>query len=409
MSIYINISIYKNVNFVQNLMMMFKSSIWNKGFVFSCMSCFFLFANFYMLLAAMPLAVKEMMDGTARDMSLVVSIYLLGIVLLRPFSGVLVDKLGKRQVSLITIFVFAICSFLYLGIDAIIPLLFIRFVHGLFHAVSTTGHAAMAIDMLPIDKKGEGIGYYGLAMSLSMVLGPALGLFLLNTYGYVLLIIIAGFFAVLSYVFTFLIPKSQGAIKPKVKQQLTFSAFIEAKSIPVCIAALVFSFSYSSLISFIAVYTKELNLASAGMYFFIVFAISILVTRPYIGKMLDRRGPSFLMFPALLFFAIGILFLSLSSSIYVILCLAVVLGISYGAIFPSFQTITVRMSPANRSGVATATFFLFYDLGFGLGAFILAIIASTLGYAFMFQVVSVLALVSLLLYYFLFYKKQVNV
>lgn len=385
---------------------MVKNSIWTKGFVFSCISCFLLFANFYMLLAAMPLAVKEMMNGTARDMSLVVSIYLLGIVLLRPFSGVLADKLGKRQVSLITIFIFAICSFLYLGVDAILLLLVIRFIHGVFHAVSTTGHAAMAIDMLPIDKKGEGIGYYGLAMSLSMVLGPALGLFLLNAYGYIPLIIIAGIFAVLSYLFTFLIPKNRVSTKPKVKQQLTFSSFIEPKAIPVCIAALVFSFSYSSLISFIAVYTKELDLASTGMYFFIVFAISILVTRPYIGKMLDRRGPSFLIFPALLFFSIGVLFLSLSHSIYAILSLAVVLGVTYGAIFPSFQTITVRMSPSNRSGVATATFFLFYDLGFGLGAFILALIASVFGYALMFQAVSGLVLVSLLLYYFLYYRKE---
>lgn len=408
MTIYIKISSFENVTFDLNFEVMNNNTIWTKGFIYSCISCFLLFANFYMLLAAMPLAIKSIMHGTARDMSLIVSIYLLGIVILRPFSGVLADKFGKRKVALVSILIFSVCSFIYLGVFAILPLLVIRLIHGVFHAASSTGHAAMAIDMLPVDKKGEGIGYYGLAMSLSMVLGPALGLFLLNMYGYTTLILMASFFSVFSYIFTLLIPKPINRPlenKSIVREKLTFSSFIEAKSIPVCIAILFFSFGYSSLISFVAIYTKEMNLESAGMYFFIVFAVSILLSRPYIGKLLDRKGPSFLLFPSLLLFSITILCFSFANSLWMILFLTAILGISYGAIFPSFQTITVKLSAANRSGVATATFFLFYDLGFGLGAFILALIASALGYAFMFRIVSALVLFSLILFYYLYHRK----
>jgi len=136
----------------------------------------------------MPLAIKQHMGGTARDMSLVVSIYLLGIVLLRPFSGVISDRIGSKKISIITMFLFVVCSFMYLGIHAIVPLLLVRMIHGVFHSLSTTAHAAMAITMVPNSRKGEGVGYYGLAMSLSMVLGPALGLYILNSFGHKLVV-----------------------------------------------------------------------------------------------------------------------------------------------------------------------------------------------------------------------------
>lgn len=384
-------------------------SIWTKDFIFSCIGCFLLFANFYMLLSAMPLAVKQLMDGTAKDMSLVVSIYILGIVFLRPFSGVLADKFGKRRVSIITIFFFIVCTFAYLGMKAIFPLLIVRLIHGVFHSVSTTAHAAMAIDMVPGEKKGEGIGYYGLAMSLSMVLGPALGIYLLSNYDYETLILVASAFAVVSFITTLFVKKKEVTVEKvakSVKPKLKFSDFIEPKAIPVCISALVFAFSYSSLISFIAVYTQEIGAAEGGMYFFMAFAVSILLTRPMVGKLLDTKGPSFLVYPSLIIFALGTILLSLASSSAMIIVVGLIMGVAYGAIFPSLQTLTVRLSPANRTGVATATFFLFYDAGFGLGAFFLAMIASAFGYSTMYQVVSGLIILTLVLYYLLYHRKS---
>ncbi|MGH2622680.1 MAG: MFS transporter [Sphingobacterium sp.] len=385
------------------------SKIFSKDFLLACLGCFLLFVNFYMLLAAMPLAIQQNMSGTPKEMSLVVSIYILGIVLMRPFSGLISDRLGALRVALITQFIFAVCTLLYLGFSGIYPLLIIRLVHGIFHSISTTSHAAMAINMIPDEKKGEGIGYYGLAMSLSMVLGPALGLFLLQAFSFQVLIWVAVLFSVFSWLSTLFIPKSlvwKESSAKQAKAPFKLSSLLEMKAVPVCISILVFSFSYSSLISFMAVYTAGLGIGQAAMYFFISFAISILVSRPAIGKLLDRRGPSYLMFPNLLLFALGLIVLSMSSSVLGILCSGLILGLAYGAIFPSFQTITIRLSPPENAGSATATFFLFYDGGFGLGAFVLAFIASFLGYAMMYMLVSGLVILSLLFYYFLFHRKQ---
>ncbi|WP_313515892.1 MFS transporter [Sphingobacterium sp.] len=386
------------------------NKIWTRDFILSCLGCFFLFVNFYMLLSSMPLAIKQHMGGTARDMSLVVSIYLLGIVLLRPFSGVISDRIGSKKISIITMFLFVVCSFMYLGIHAIVPLLLVRMIHGVFHSLSTTAHAAMAISMVPNSRKGEGIGYYGLAMSLSMVLGPALGLYILNSFGFEVLIIVASIFSVISWLLTLFIKNpaivKQGVSAKVGKQKFSFSNFIEMKAVPVCISAMLFAFSYSSIISFMAVYTTELGMPIAAMYYFITFAISIMVTRPIIGKLLDSKGPSYLIIPSLIIFALGLMIMGTATSLFQILLSGVILGVAYGAIFPSFQTITIKLSPLDKAGSATATFFLFYDSGFGLGAFALAVVASYFGYAKMYMIVSGLILLTLLLYYLLYHRKQ---
>jgi len=386
------------------------NKIWTRDFILSCLGCFFLFVNFYMLLSSMPLAIKQHMGGTARDMSLVVSIYLLGIVLLRPFSGVISDRIGSKKVSILTMFLFVICSFMYLGIHAIVPLLIVRMIHGVFHSLSTTAHAAMAITMVPNSRKGEGVGYYGLAMSLSMVLGPALGLYILNSFGFEVLIFVAAIFSVISWLLTLFIKNPETA-NPSIrtaigKQKFRFSNFIEMKAVPVCISAMLFAFSYSSIISFMAVYTSELGIPAAAMYYFITFAISIMVTRPIIGKLLDSKGPSYLIIPSLIIFALGLMIMGSATSMLQILVSGVILGVAYGAIFPSFQTITIKLSPVDKAGSATATFFLFYDSGFGLGAFALAVVASYFGYANMYLIVSGLILLTLFLYYLLYHRKQ---
>ena len=383
--------------------------IWSKDFIFSFLGCFSLFVNFYLLLSAMPLAVKQLWDGTSSDMSLVVTIYLLGIVLLRPFSGLIADRFGKRNVSILTLALYALCTVAYLGINALIPLLIIRFIHGIFHSISTTSHAAMAIDLVPMSKKGQGIGYYGLAMSIAMVFGPALGIFIMNTYGFDLLLIISAVFALLSWILTMFITPAKKLVAQqaddKTKKRFRLSNLIEVKAVPVCIAALRFSFSYSSLISFMAVYTKGIGLGMASMYFFIVLGITIIVTRPIIGKLLDIRGPSFLMYPALISFIIGLLLISYASVFWMIILAGVVCGLAYGAIFPSLQTISIKLSPPERSGSATGTFFLFYDFGFGAGAFVLAMLVSEFGYSSMYRVVSLLVLITIAVFYYVYDRK----
>lgn len=376
-----------------------RSTIWNKNFIFICLGAFFLFANFYLLLSTMPLALQQHLQITAKVSSLVVSVYSLGLVLLRPFSGLLADRYGKRKVALISYVLFSICSVTYLGVHSILPLLVIRLVHGIMHSVSTTAHAALAIDSIPAAKKGEGIGYYGLAMSLAMVVAPALGIYIIEHYTYEALLYVGAFFSCVSTLFTFMVEKDTVSTAVKVSQKLSLGSFIEYKAVPIGVSAFLLSFCYSSIISFIALYTKDLGMSSAAMHFYVAFALSIIITRPFIGKLIDRKGSHFLVYPSLAIFGIGIVCLGYSSSLAGLLTSGIILGASYGAIFPSFQTIAVKNSPSHKTGAAIGTFYLFYDIGFGLGAFVLASIAAAFGYSMMYYIVSLIVLATAGAYY----------
>jgi predicted MFS family arabinose efflux permease len=345
----------------------------------------------------MPLALQKNMGATAKTMSLVVSVYCFGIVALRPFSGMISDRFGKKRVTVVTFFLFSLCSIAYLGVNSIIPLLAIRLVHGISHSLSTTSHAAMAIDMLPLARQGEGIGYYGLAMSLAMVIAPALGIYVLDHYSFETLLIVGVVFSLTGWLLTLFV--QSGEKQPtKVKSEMTLSSFIEPKAIPISVSAFLLSVCYSSIISFIALYTKVLNLHGAAMYFYIAFALSIVLTRPYIGRLIDQKGPGYLVYPSLVLFAMGILLLAFSNQLTSLLVAAIILGSSYGAVFPSFQTMAVQAGPSQRTGISIATFFLFYDLGFGIGALLIGIIVAQSGYSVMYICVSALVMITLFVY-----------
>ena len=385
-----------------------EQKLWNKNFLNVCISSFFIFINFYLLTATMPIYVKNDLKGSATEVSLIISLYILGTVLLRPFSGKWADQFGKRKMSLIFLTLFIICNLAYFGTKAIVPLLLIRFINGFGFAVSTTSCSALAMDWIPNKRKGEGIGYFSLFMSLAMVIGPALGLFLANNFPYEYVLTAASIFAIASIIFSFFTAdkvSEKNAQQNPIRYHGIFK-YVEKKSLPASFTSFLLAFSYSSLISYIGLYCIEINLPQTAMFFFIVLASLIIIPRPLIGKLLDQKGPSFLVYPGLILMIIGMLILTQAHHSYLVLLAAAIIGLGYGGVFPSYQTISISSAPSNRAGTASATFFLLYDIGIGGGAFAFGIIAATIGYSHMYFAAAFIAMLSILSYFILVEKRK---
>lgn len=347
----------------------------------------------------MPLALKEVMGATTSEVSWVVSIYFFGVVIMRPISGLIADRFGKRKMAFLFFGFFALVTIGYMALPGLAMLLAIRFAHGVFHSISTTAHAALAVDNSPAAMKGQGIGYYGLAMCLAMVIAPALGLYILDNYNYQTLLVVATLMAFLGAVITFFIDKQPKNIV-EAKPSFSFKNLIELNAVPIGIASFLIALCYSGIIAFIAVYLKDIGIVNGAIYFYLAFALSMVATRPFVGKILDKKGSSYLIYPSLTLFSLGMLAMGLASGLPSVLFAGVILGLSYGAIFPSFQTIAVKSCLPQKSGAAMGTFFMFYDLGFAAGAFVLAKIVSIGGYSTMYLAISLLTLI-VVLYFFL--------
>jgi MFS family permease len=374
-----------------------ETKLWNRNYMLVFIGIIFIFSNFYLLLSCLPLAIKDLMELSTQQMSLVVSIYFLGIVVTRPFSGMIADNWGKKYVAFLSFLLFSCLTAIYIGLNSLYLIVLIRFLHGITHSVGTTAHAAMAVDFSPKNMRGQAIGYYGLAMCLAMVIAPALGLYILEHYSYHILLVLAtilGFLGTLSAAFI----QKPVTSQPKTRQKFQLKNLIERKALPIGILSLILAICYSGIIAFIAVYMQEKHVENGSIYFYLAFAAIMIISRPYIGKIIDKKGASHLVYPSLILFSIGMIFMGFTDSLATVIVTGIILGLSYGCLFPSFQTLAVESCPSDRSGSAIGTFFLFYDLGFGLGAILLAKIANLSSYSTMYFIISSIVLLILILF-----------
>ena len=64
-------------------------------------------------------------------------------------------------------------------------------------------------------------------------------------------------------------------------------------------------------------------------------------------------------------------------------------GLGIGSAMGTFQAMAVATVEPQRRGVATSTYFVFFDLGIAIGSFVAGIIAGTVGYTAMFMVMAI--------------------
>jgi len=191
----------------------------------------------------------------------------------------------------------------------------------------------------------------------------------------------------------------------KGMQGFKLSNLIEYKAVPISIIALLIYVCYSSIVSFLTVYSKEIHLVDAASFFFIVYAIVILASRPTVGRMFDKKGENVIMYPAILIFAIGMFLFSQSYYSAVLLLAAALIGLGLGAIQSSTQAIAVKVTPQHRMGLANSTYFMLANVGMGIGPLLVGFLIPFTGYRGMYTAVAIIALACIFLYFLLHGKK----
>lgn len=386
-----------------------RQKIWTKDFVIICLSSFFMFLTFYVSATAFPLYLRDSLSGNAQQMGLVITIYVIGGVIIRPFSGLWVDRFGKKNLALIGMVIFLLACIGYFGAKGITMFLFIRFVHGMSYAVASTATNTLAATMIPYTRKGEGMGYFSMFMSIAMVIGPAFGLLLWKNQNGMLLLSAISVIAFISLLLVLPL-KDNSRSKEHIKQLASPNKFrlkdiFEPKALPISIIGFILAFSYSPIAGFIAPFTSEIHHSEVAGTFFIVFAIMIVVFRPLVGKLFDNYSEHFLYYPGIVLFGGGLLLLSHAHSGAFVLISAVFMGIGFGALFPCFQALAMKLSPTHRTGAANGTFFLLFDLGYGVGSYVMGSISSHTNYRTMFTFAGIIALASIVFYYFIHHKR----
>jgi MFS family permease len=384
-----------------------QSTIWTRPFFMALVNNFLIFLVFYSLLTVLPLYVIDELQGTEGQAGLATTIFLLSAIIVRPFSGKIIELLGKRKTLIISVLFFGISSFIYFWVNDFYLLMGLRFFHGIWFSISSTVLVAIAADMIPPHRKGEGLGYFAMSMNLAVVVGPFISLALIQWIPYTILFLGLAFVIVIGFICSFAIQvMEEDVVETRESRRLTFKDLVEVKAIPIALVGFLTSFAYSGIMSFISVYAKSIGLFESVSLFFVVFAAAMLLSRPFTGRLFDQSGPDAVVYPSLFIFAIGLILLSVTHSVSLLLIAGTLIGLGYGALLPSFQTVSIQAAPKKRTGHATATFFIFYDLGIAVGSFVLGVVSSQIGFSTLYIICAVVVLLTVLAYKFVAKKAR---
>ena len=216
-------------------------------------------------------------------------------------------------------------TLLYFVAHNILLLYGVRFLHGAAFGLATSVSATMAANIVPKNRRGEGIAIFGLAATLSTAIGPFLGMFLYRNSTFNVIFGVSACAAALAFVIGLF--TSVPEIKLTENQTAELKSFklrnfLEPSTLPIGILITVIFICYASLTSFLTPYATEIDLLEAASFYFLVYAVVVFFTRPFIGKLFDKKGPNIIMYPAIIVFAGGMLLVSQAHSGFILLLCA---------------------------------------------------------------------------------------
>lgn len=386
--------------------------LWNRSFILCVLNNLFLFTYYFALIAILPIYITTDLGGTVKEAGLALTLFLVSSIAIRPFSGLIIEKLGKKLAMRGAGLLFALFAFSYLLIDSMSSLLIVRFLHGIWFSILTTVTVPVANDFIPDQRKGEGMGYFVMSTNLGVVFGPLIALTTIQFTSFQMLFGILAVLISLGLIFSLILnirELPQAKVKTAEKSRLSLQDIIETKVLAVSFVALLTAFAYSSITSFITVFAETKQLLAYVSLFFIVFALSMLLVRPWVGKFYDNKGPDAVIYPSLIFFALGLVMVTLVNNQWMLWLSAVFIGIGYGSLFPCLQTLAIQAVEKQRMGHAISTFFTLFDLGLAVGSVMMGIFIAHWGYETTYMLCAMIVILTLLVYRYTISKKRTKV
>ncbi|MBP3953611.1 MFS transporter [Bacillus suaedae] len=383
------------------------NKIWSLSFIFVVISNALVFMIFEMLLPTLPLFVTAL-GGGASQVGLVTGIFMLSAILIRPFAGILATRFDKKLLLIIGILIIALSTGAYYFSNSITTLLLIRLIHGAGFGLATTYFATLAAEIVPKDRRGEGIGYFGVGETVAISVGPMIGIMTLELYDFQRLFfggMAVLFLAIIMAIFIKRAPKGKELDKHASGQ---FKLLEKRVLFPALLIFLI-GIAAGGMMSFFSLYAIERDFTQVGLFFLLIAAASFLI-RLLSGKLFDTYGPAIIVIPGSILSIVGLVILYVAVSDSMFLIAAIFYGFGFGAIFPAIQTWCMNLVEEHEHENAMATFFNFFDLGIGGGSFILGLVATVTSYQTVYLVASIVSGMVLVIYvvYFVKEKQQYN-
>ena len=374
--------------------------LWNSNYLKAWSANFMLYFSFMVVTPLFPLYLSEVFGATKDETGMVLSGYALTALLIRPFSGFLVDSFPRKMVLLVCYGLFALFFGGYLVAGSLLSFCIIRTLHGAPMGATTVANSTVAIDVLPSSRRAEGIGYYGLSNNLGTAIAPTIGMLILGwTHSYDLIFLISLLTAGLGFAINSTLKlKPRPIEKEELKKEnnifhkvhfslftfhfsLSLDRFLLLKGWPEALCMVGYSFSYGVVSTYIAIYAKqELGITTGTGLFFTLLCVGLISSR-LVGARGLRKGRIMgnATIGVIISFFGYLLFAALHNA-WGFYGAAFIVGLGNGHMFPAFQTMFINLAPNSQRGTANSTLLTAWEAGVGLGIILGGIVAEFFSY-----------------------------
>lgn len=367
-----------------------KEKLWNRNYTRTWIANFMLYFSFMLIVPILPLYLADTYDAGKHTIGFVLSGYTIAIMLVRPFSGYVVDMYDRKKVMLLFYsLAFIICGFYLVG-GSLLLFAIIRTVHGAPYGATIIANSTVAIDSLYPSRRAEGIGYYGLSNNLATALSPSVGIFIYEmTSDFNLLFILSMACSGIGlYIASTINPPVPKGMKDADRQKgtgtslLRLDRFFLLKGWRQAVIICCFGLSYGVLSTYLAIYGREkLGITGGTGLYFMLLSIGLMLSRIQGGRALRdgkvtqnaAMGVSVSVFGYALFAAVPEMWAYYAS--------AIIIGLGNGHMFPAVQTMFINLAENNQRGTANSTLYSAWDAGMGIGVLCGGMLAETLGYS----------------------------
>ena len=363
----------------------------------------------YFLLVTTMARYATLTYGSSESLAgLSASVFLLGAVAARPFAGRYVTSFGLKRSCVVSLTFMLLITLLYFFTsNSLVFLIVVRVLHGITFGISTTAMPAIVVADMPKEDMGRGTGYYMLSTTLGTAVGPLAGLLLAGGYDYQFLFMMCTLMAAVSLLAVIAVRGGKRMKGARPQQKFALSQFIERKTWKISAFIFFAGFAYSSVNAFLNSYSIERGLEFFAPFAFMAYGLTLIVTRPLAGKIMDKRGNNVVLYPSLIALAVGLVLCAFAVNPAMIIAVGVFMALGFGTSMSAGQAVATKLVKPEETALTISTFYLFVDCGIGVGAYALGFLVAPFGFSGMYLAAAGIALFAFL-YYFVVHGRKKN-
>ena len=335
----------------------------------------FTMIGFYLLLSGVPLYADQA-GGGSTGAGLTTAAFMLSTVLAQVWMPRILARFGYRTVLAAGSLLLGLPAFLYVPFGEVPAILAVTLARGAGFGISIVALAALVVEIAPPGRRGEALGLYGVVLALPSIFCSALGLWIVESFGYAPVFLagastpLLGFFAALG------IKAAEG------RGERGGGGFLSGiKRGPLLRILLLFAsctVAAGVVITFLPLAAPGAGLFSAATAL-LLLGLTSTFSRWWAGRFGDRRNPRLLLAPGLVSAALGMAALSVEG--FGLLGGALLFGAGFGILQNATLLLIMERVSKAEYGLGSTLWNVAFDAGTGSGAFVFGLVVGATGFS----------------------------